>query len=155
LAVLDDKNRFVAEWIAANGTPEQQDRQSKGLLPFEEGRDAIADKMFEPLRDWPQYVRNGPAVMQAHVRQYPDYKDAVITARELAVADDDAVQATAAQWARAQEARTILPDATVTLRSHRLTWRRHPQAPALTLYGLLVVRRLGPIIVRREFAVPQ
>jgi hypothetical protein len=155
LAVLDDKNQFVAEWIAANGTPEQQDRQSKGLLPFEEGREAIADKMFEPLRDWPRYVRNGAAVMQAHLRQYPEYKDAVMTARELAVADDDAVQATAAQWARAQEARAILPDGTVTLRSHRLTWRRHPEAPALTLYGLLVVRRLGPIIVRREFAVPQ
>jgi hypothetical protein len=155
LAVLDDKNRFVAEWIAAHGTPEQQDRQSKGLLPFEEGRGSITDKMFEPLRDWPRYVRNGAAVMQAHVRRYPEYKDAVLTERELAVADDDAVQATAAQWARAQEARAILPDATVTLRSHRLTWRRHPEAPALTLYGLLVVHRLGPIIVRREFAVPQ
>src|SRR2546425_2357230 len=155
LAVLDDKNRFVAEWIAANGTPDQQDRQSTGLLPFEEGREAIADKMFELLRDWPRYVRNGAAVMQAHLRRYPEYTDAVITERELAVADDDAVQATAAQWARAQEARAILPDAAVTLRSHRVTWRRHPEAPALTLYGLLVVRRVGPIIVRREFAVPQ
>jgi hypothetical protein len=155
LAVLDEKNQFVAEWITANGTPEQQDRQSKGLLPFEEGREAIADKMFEPLRDWPRYVRNGPAVMQAHLRQYPDYKDAVITARELAVADDDAVQATAAQWARAQQARAILLDATVTLRSHRLTWRGRPEAPALTLYGLLVVRTFGPIVLRREFAVPQ
>jgi hypothetical protein len=93
--------------------------------------------------------------MQAHLRRYPDYKDAVMTERDLAVADDNAVQATAAQWARAQEARAILPDATVTLRSHRLTWRGRPEAPALTLYGLLVVRRLGPIIVRREFAVPQ
>jgi hypothetical protein len=155
LAVLDEKKRLVAEWIAAHGTPEQQERQSKGLLPFEEGREAIADKMFESLRDWAPYVRNGAAVMQAHLRRYPEYKDAVITERELAVADDDAVQATAAQWARAQEARAILPDATVTLRSHRLTWRGHPEAPALILYGLLVVRRLGPIVLRREFAVPQ
>ncbi|HKC40885.1 MAG TPA: hypothetical protein VKC15_15200 [Gemmatimonadales bacterium] len=155
LAVHDEKRRFVADWIAANGTPEQQDRQSHGLLPFEEGREAIADTMCEPVRDWPRYVRNGPAVMQAYVRRYPEYKDAVVTERELAVSDADAVHATAAQWARVQEARTILPDATVTLRSHRLTWKGHPEAPALTLYGLLVVRRLGPIIVRREFAVPQ
>lgn len=78
-----------------------------------------------------------------------------ITERDLAVTDENAVQASAAQWARTQEARAILPDASVTLRSHRLTWRRHPEAPALTLYGLLVVRTVGPMVFRREFAVPQ
>jgi hypothetical protein len=155
LAVQEDKQRFVADWIAANGTPEQRERQAKGFLPLTEACEAIADKLFEPLRDWPRYVRNGPDLMQTHLRRYPQYRDVVITERELAVSDDDAVQATAAQWARAQEARAILPDATVTLRSHRLTWREHPDAPALTLYGLLVVRTAGPILVRREFAVPQ
>ena len=155
LAVRDEKTRIVAEWIAANGTPDQQDRQAKALLPFHEAREAIADKMFDPLCDWPRYVRNGPDVMQAHLRQYPEYKDVVITERDLAVSDDNATQASAAQWARAQEARALLPDATVTLRSHRLTWRGHPEAPAITLYGLLVVRTFGPIVLRREFAVPQ
>jgi hypothetical protein len=155
LAVRDEKKRIVAEWIAANGTQDQQDRQAKGLLPFDEAREAIADSMFEPLREWPRYLRNGVAVMQAHLRRYPVYKDAVITERDLAVSDENAVQATAAQWACAQEARAILPDATVTLRSHRLTWRQYPDAPALTLYGLLVVRTFGPIVLRREFAVPQ
>jgi hypothetical protein len=43
----------------------------------------------------------------------------------------------------------------VTLRTHRLTWRRHPEAPTLTLHGLLVVRNVGPLVLRREFAVPQ
>lgn len=155
LAVRDEKARIVAEWIAANGSPDQQDRQAKGLLPFHEAREAIADKMFEALRDWPRYVRNGTEVMQSHLRRYPEYKDAVITERDLAVSDDDATQASSAQWARAQEARALLPDATVTLRSHRLTWREHPEAPGLTLYGLLVVRTFGPIVLRREFAVPQ
>jgi hypothetical protein len=155
LAVRDEKTRIVAEWIAANGTPEQQERQTRGLLPFEEARETIADKMFEALRDWPRYARNGTAVMQAHLRRYPEYKDAVITERDLAVSDENAVQASATQWARAQEARAMLPDATVTLRSHRLTWRGHPEAPALTLYGLLVVRTFGPIVLRREFAVSQ
>ena len=155
LAVRDEKSRFVAEWIAENGASDQQERQAKRLLPFQEAREAIADKMFEPLRDWPRYVRNGPAILEAHLRRYPEYKDVVITERDLAVSDDNAVQATAAQWARAQEARGILPDATVTLRSHRLTWREHPEAPALTLYGLLIVRTFGPLVLRREFAVPQ
>jgi hypothetical protein len=155
LAVRDDKRRFVAEWIAENGAPDQQERQAKGLLPFQEAREAIADKMFEPLRDWPRYVRNGAAILQGHLQRYPEYKDVVITERDLAVSDDNAVQATAEQWACAQEARGILPDATVTLRSHRLTWREHPEAPALTLYGLLIVRTFGPLVLRREFAVPQ
>ena len=155
LAVQEEKMRFIADWIAAHGTRDQQERQAKGLLPFFEAREAIADEAFASLRDWPLYVRNGPALMQAHLRRYPEYEHAVITERELAVADADAVQATAAQWARAQEARSILPDATVTLRSHRLTWRKHPEAPAMTLYGLLVVRIVGPFVLRREFAVPQ
>ena len=155
LAVRDEKARIIAEWIAANGTQDQQERQAKGLLPFHEAREAIADEMFEALHDWPLYVRNGTEVLQRHLRRYPKYNDAVITERDLAVSDDDATQASAAQWARAQEARALLPSATVTLRSHRLTWRAHPEAPALTLYGLLVVRTLGPIVVRREFAVPQ
>jgi hypothetical protein len=155
LAVRDEKARVVAEWIAANGTADQQERQAKGLLPFHEAREAITDKMFEPLRDWPRYVRNGTEVMQAYLRRYPKFNDTVITERDLAVSDDNATQASAGQWARAQEARELLPDATVTLRSHRLTWREHAEAPALTLYGLLVVRTFGPIVLRREFAVPQ
>jgi hypothetical protein len=155
LAVRDEKTRIVAEWIATNGTADQQDRQAKGLMPFHEAREAIADKMFEALRDWPRYVRNGTQVMQAHLRRYPEYNEAVITERDLAVSDDNATQASAGQWARAQEARALLPDATVTLRSHRLSWRGHPEAPAITLYGLLVVRTFGPIVIRREFAVPQ
>ena len=155
LLVRDEKARIIAEWIAANGTPDQQERQAKGLLPFQEAREAIADTMFDALRDWPRYVRNGTEVLQAHLRRYPKYHDAVITERDLAVSDDDATQASAAQWARAQEARALLPGATVTLRSHRLTWRKHPEASPLTLYGLLVVRTFGPIVLRREFAVPQ
>ena len=74
-------------------------------MPFHEAREAIADKMFEALRDWPRYVRNGTEVMQAHLRRYPEYNDAVITERDLAVSDDNATQASAAQWAHAQEAR--------------------------------------------------
>jgi hypothetical protein len=155
IALHEEKMRFAAEWVAANGTPDQQQRQAIGLLPIDEALEAMAVELFAPLRQWPLYIRNGPAVFQAHLRRYPEFERVVITERELDVADADAVQATAAQWARAQEARSMLPDATVMLRSHRLTWRGHPEAPALTLYGLLVVRTIGPFVLRREFAVPQ
>jgi hypothetical protein len=155
LALHDEKKRFIAEWIAAKGTPEQQARQAAGMLPMAEAIDAVGDEAFAPLREWPLYVREGAATLQGLLRQYPQYHRAVVTPLDLAVTDEDAVEATADQWARAQEARAILADATVTLRTHRLTWRRHSEAPTLTLHGLLVVRTVGPLVLRREFAVPQ
>jgi hypothetical protein len=155
LALHDEKKRAVGAWVTERGTPDQRERYAAGLLPMAEVLEAMADEAFAALRDWPLYVRNGPEVMQAHVRRYLQYQQAVLTELDLAVVDADAVTATADQWARAQEARKVLPDATVTLRSHRLTWRCHPEAPPLTLYGLLVVCTVGPIVLRREFGVPQ
>jgi hypothetical protein len=155
LALHEEKKRFIAEWIAAKGTPEQQARQAAGMLPMAEAIEAIGNEAFAPFREWPLYVRDGAATLQALLRQYPQYHRAVVTPLDLAVTDEDAVEATADQWARAQEARAILADATVTLRTHRLTRRRHPEAPTLTLHGLLVVRNVGPLVLRREFAVPQ
>jgi len=155
LALHEDKKRFIAEWITTKGTPEQQARQAAGMLPLAEAIEAIGDEALAPIREWPLYVRDGAATLQALLRQYPQYHRAVVTPLDLAVTDEDAMEATADQWARAQEARAILADATVTLRTHRLTWRRHPEAPTLTLHGLLVVRNVGPLVLRREFAVPQ
>lgn len=155
LALHAEKTRAVEAWVTERGTADQRERYAAGLLPAAEVLKAMADEAFTTLRDWPQYVRNGPALMQAHLRRYPQFERAVVTELDLAVADGDAVNATSNQWARVQEARALLPDATVTLRAHRLTWRRHAEAPSLTLYGLLVVRSVGPIVLRREFAVPQ
>jgi hypothetical protein len=155
LALHEEKTHFIAEWIATKGTPEQQARQAAGMLPMAEAIEGIGDEAFTAFREWPLYVRDGAAMLQARLRQHPQYHRAVVTPLDLAVTDEDAAEATADQWARAQEARAILADATVTLRTHRLTWRRHPEAPTLTLHGLLVVRNVGPLVLRREFAVPQ
>jgi hypothetical protein len=46
----------------------------------------------------------------------------------------------------------LLPDATVTLRVHKLAWKRDAQAPTLTLYGVLVASRVGPFTLRREYS---
>lgn len=155
LAVHEEKKKFVAEWISAHGTRDQQERQAAGLLPMAEAIEAIADEAFAALREWPQYVRNGPEVFQAHLRRHPKYANAAVTELDLAVSDADATDASADQWTRSQEARRLVPDATVTLRMHRLSWRRDPQAPSLALRGLLVTRTIGPLVLRREFAVPQ
>ena len=52
-----------------------------------------------------------------------------------------------------QEIKTAVPDATVTLRQHRLSWRRDVRAPVLTVFGALVTERVGPFVLRREYSV--
>jgi hypothetical protein len=48
----------------------------------------------------------------------------------------------------------LLPDATVNLRVHTLAWKADRQAPTLTLFGAVVVLRVGPFTLRREYAAP-
>src|SRR6185503_4679474 len=101
LALHEEKKRFIAEWIATKGTPEQQARQAAGMLPMAEAIEAIGDEAFAPFREWPLYVRDGAETLQARLRQYPQYHRAVVTPLDLAVTDEDAAEATADQWARA------------------------------------------------------
>lgn len=151
--VHEEKKRFVSDWIDTNGTAELRERQAAGLLPMADAIDAIADRAFAALSHWSPYVRNGAELLQAFLRRYAEYRDAIISERELQVTDGDAPDATAAQWAQVKEARALLPTATVTIRSHRLVWKRNSKAPSLVVRGLLVVQHAGPLVVRREFAV--
>jgi hypothetical protein len=67
----------------------------------------------------------------------------------------DATAASAGQWSIIQQLQARLPDADVTLREHRLSWRRDATLPGLAVHGVLVTRQVGPFILRREFAVPE
>jgi len=62
--------------------------------------------------------------------------------------------ATEAQWALIQELQAALPGATVTLRAHRLAWKRDAEAPAITVFGARVKYKLGPFTLCREYAAP-
>jgi hypothetical protein len=155
LALHEEKKRFIREWIASHGTSEQQVRQTAGVLPIDEAVEAMTDEAFSVLRDRILYARDGTARLQAHLRQFPDYADAVVTPADLVVTGSNAVKANAAQWALVQELQAALPDASVTLRIHKLSWKRDPQAPALTLFGVLVTRKVGPFIFRREYVAPE
>ena len=154
LALHEKKKGFIAEWIATNGSQDQRERQAVGLLPVTEALEAIANEAFAPLRDWPRYERNGVAVLQATLRQHLQYKDAIIAERDLAVIDANATSATADQWNAVQRARALLPEASVMVRAHRLMWKSEPKAPAVTLYGLLIIVSSGPLTLRREFSIP-
>lgn len=154
LALHEEKKRAVALWIEAHGTPEQKSRQAAGVLPMEEAIELMADEVFAALAHYPQYVRDGAERLQMRLREIPKYAAAVVTAADLVVTSKDATQATAAQWAVVQQLREAVPDATVTLRMHRLSWKNDPEAPTLTVFGVLVTRKVGPFAFRREYVAP-
>jgi hypothetical protein len=154
LALHEEKKHYIAEWIAKHGTPERQVRQAAGVLPMDEVVEAITDQAFAAIADHPLYTRNGSEHLQAHLRQFPNCADVVVAPGDLIVVSSNAVKATAEQWAVVQSMQKALPEATVTLRTHRLAWKSHPQAPSLTLFGVLVTQKVGPFTLRREYAVP-
>jgi hypothetical protein len=152
LALHEEKKRFIGEWIAAHGTPDQQGRQAAGVLPMEEAIEAITDQAFGALAERPRYCYDGVDRLQHYLRQVRQHSDVVITREDLVVTSVDAKEMTAGQWATAQDVQKLLPEATVTLRMHKLAWKRDAQAPTLTLYGVLVTSRVGPFTLRREYA---
>lgn len=154
LALYEEKKRLIAEWIAVHGTPEQRGRQAAGVLPMAEAIEAMTDEAFVVIGDRPRYLRDGAERLQAHLRQSPQYANAIVTSADLVVTSKNAAQATAAQWALVQELQAALPEATIVLRVHRLTWKHDLQAPTLTINGVLVTRKVGPFTLRREYAAP-
>jgi hypothetical protein len=152
LALHEEKKRYIAEWIAVHGTPEQQARQTAGVLPMEEAIEAITDQAFAAVADHAPYARDGADRLQAHLRAFPEYADVIVSPADLVVVSTNATKATAGQWVVVQSVQMALPDATVTLRAHRLTCKKALQAPALTLFGVLVTQKVGPFVVRREYA---
>jgi len=150
LALHEEKKRYIGGWVAEHGTPEQQARQTAGVLPMEEAIEAITDQAFAAIADHPSYARNGAERLQTHLREFPEYADVVVSPADLVVVSANAIKATAEQWAVVQSVQQRLPNATVTLRAHRLTWKKQPQAPSLMLFGVLVTQRVGPFVVRRE-----
>jgi hypothetical protein len=154
LAFHEEKKRCIADWIPTHGTPDQQARHAAGVLPMEEAIEAITDEAFAAIADRPRYQHDGVERVQRQLRQSHQHPDAVVTRADLEVTSAHAKVMTAAQWALVQDIQRSLPEATVTVRIHKLAWTRDPQASTLTLYGVLVTAKVGPFTVRREYAAP-
>jgi hypothetical protein len=151
LALHEEKKRVIAGWIAAHGTPEQQARQAAGVLPMDEAIEAITDKAFAALSCWPAYAHDGVERLKAHLQQFAEYADVVLTPVDLAITSVNVERMTAAQFALVQEIKTLMAEATVTLRSHKLAWRRNAQIGLPPVFGVLVIQRVGPFTLRREY----
>lgn len=152
-ALHEEKTRLVAEWVAAHGSDDQRGRHAAGLLPLAEVIDALTYEAFATVADLPRYPLDGAEQLQQHLRALTG-TNLVVVPSDLEIAGLNATDASAEEWAVMQQVKSRLPDADVTLREHRLSWRRDPALPGISLYGVLATRRVGPFILRREFAVP-
>jgi hypothetical protein len=77
-----------------------------------------------------------------------------VTANDLSVVTRLLPTASAIQWSLVNEIRAILPGAQVQLRERSLAWTRDADAPKVRLVSALVTTRVGPVLLRREFHVP-
>ena len=155
LTLHEEKKRIIAEWIAAHGTAEQRTRQDAGVLPMNEAIEAMTDQAFGALSDRPVYVHDGIARMQAYLHGCPEHANVSVTRGDLLVTSTNVERMSAAQFALVQEVRRFLPGATVTLRSHKVAWKRNPQMALEPIFGLLVTQRVGPFTFRREYATSE
>lgn len=149
-----EKTRLIDEWVARQGSQDQRRRHAAGALPVIEVIEALTEEAFATVDDLPRHPLDGAARLQAHLREVTGQHDLVVPKTELAIEGATVTDATAGEWAVMEVLKSRLPDADVVLREHRLSWRRDPTLPSLCVYGALAVRRVGPFILRREFAVP-
>lgn len=155
LARHAQRQEMMREWIAVHGTPEQRERLAAGVLPFQEFLDALGDLTFRPLSHLTPYELDGAARMQEELRQLPGHADVVVTPHELSVVTRLLPTATATQWSLATEIRKAIPGAQVQLRERSLAWTRDTHAPKIRVVSALVTVRVGVVLLRREFHVPE
>jgi hypothetical protein len=154
LELHEQKKAAAKAWVDSNGTMDQKARSAAGVLALEEVVAAMTEHSFSSADDVPRYELDGATRLTHHLREILGDSSAVIAPSDLQVASLDATSASKDQWSVVSALQSKFPDATVKLREHRLTSRRHPAAPALTVFGVLVSRRDGPFTLRREFAAP-
>ena len=65
-----------------------------------------------------------------------------------------AASVTAVQWGVVELIKAIVPDAEIVVRSHVIGWKQDPRVPPLIAIGVRVARKIGPFILKREYAAP-
>lgn len=154
LARHAERQQMMREWIAVHGTHDQRQRLAAGVLPFKEFLDAITDVTFRPLTHLTLYPSDGAARVQELVRQRPGDAHAVVTPNDLSVVTRLLPTASATQWSLVNEIRDLLPGAQVQLRERSIAFAQDPHAPKVRLVSALVTIRVGLVLLRREFHVP-
>ena len=98
-------------------------------------------------------MADGPKRIQQAITQVTSRNDTVVSAADVIVTNVDAETMTASQWAAVSELRNTVPDATVVLRMHTVSWKPDRTITVGPFFGILVTQCVGPFTLRREFAV--
>ena len=152
-ALHEEKKRFIAEWIHANGTDDEKARQAAGVLPMAEAVARITDQLLAPINNRPVYAHDGAQRLQSFIRQVTGSADIVVAPGDVVARSAHAVMASAEEWAAIREIQERLPEAHAVLRHHLLLSRCHKGVPSIVIIGALVTLKHGPFVLRREYIV--
>jgi hypothetical protein len=155
LRVHTERGRAIAAWVAEHGTPDQQARLAAGLLSPSEVREAMTDDAFRALAERPPYKHDGVDRMRVHVEQWMGRKRSHVSERDFVVLGHPVRTVTNQQWTLLQGIRATVPDAFVNLHVREFIWRRDPGVPRLTQLTLVVTKKMGPMLLRREYLVSE
>jgi hypothetical protein len=152
---LHEKKKAAARaWVDRHGTADQKARAAAGVLALDEIIEAMTEEAFTAAEDLPRYELDGAVRLQDYLRTTLGDAAVAVAPADLQVISSDAPSATKEQWAVISRLQSAFADATVKLREHRLSSRRYPGVEPMTVFGVLVTRKVGPLSVRREFAAP-
>jgi len=91
--------------------------------------------------------------MRAHVQQWTGRTRHHVTERDFVVFGHTVRTVTHRQWALLEKIRAAVPDAHMALHLREFIWRRDPGVPRLTQLTLVVTKKIGSMLLRREYLV--
>jgi hypothetical protein len=121
------------------------------VLSIDEVIEAMADHAFAALSEYRRYVADGASRIQDAVSSATGGGDTSVSASDVFVTSSTADTMTASQWAAVGRIRDVVPDASVVLRIHNVSWKKDRTITVGPIFGILVTQRLGPFTLRREF----
>ena len=140
-------------WVDEHGTPDQKSRLNARLLPPSEIKEAMADQTFHALSHLPRYMHDGPERLRAHVEQWLGRKRQPVSDKDYVVFGHQVRTITDRQWAMLEEMRAAAPDTHVDLHLREFVWRRDPGVPRISQLTAVVTRKIGAVVLRREYLV--
>jgi hypothetical protein len=151
----DERWKAMTAWVAEHGTSDQRARLAGGMLPPSEVKEAMTDEAFRALVDRPRYTHDGVEQMRAHVQQWTGRKRHHVTERDFVVFGHPVRTVANHQWTLLQGIRAAVPDAHAALHLREFIWRRDPGVPRLTQLTLVVTKKVGLVLLRREYLVSE
>ena len=113
----------------------------------------MADEAFHALSHLPRYMHDGPERLQAHVEQWLGRKRQHVSESDYMVFGHQVRTITDRQWVLLHDIKAAVPDAHVALHLREFIWRRDPGVPRLSQLTAVATRKIGAVVLRREYLV--